>query len=155
MEFPSDSVQGAEMNIYQTRPLTRWRTIRNVEWRLECKLVDLWVGAFWTQHEMWICLLPCLPLHLKRIRGKCEHKGCKAHGEPVYYDELSYSNEPSLYLCADHLETYCFCRNCGGFYGAQEGGNFLYPGLCDSCGLYREDDSSRYYVNPWDEDEEE
>lgn len=51
--------------------------------RLEFKLNDLWVGAYWQWHEapadmtscfpvlsrprrvldVWVCLLPCLPLH--------------------------------------------------------------------------------------------
>ncbi len=49
--------------------------------KLEFKLQDLWIGAFWkkdlfTEHycsigyirryyvDLWICLLPCLPIHL-------------------------------------------------------------------------------------------
>lgn len=35
---------------------------------LEFKLEDLWIGAFWRQDgnciDLWICLLPCLPLHV-------------------------------------------------------------------------------------------
>lgn len=34
------------------------------EWKLE----DMWVGAFWrqigTSYDLWICLVPCLPLHI-------------------------------------------------------------------------------------------
>lgn len=44
--------------------------------RLEVKLEDLWVGAYWhtdpplwrgsatVRRHIWICLLPCLPLHI-------------------------------------------------------------------------------------------
>lgn len=42
--------------------------------RLEFKLADMWVGLFWRrgwpmdgnglQVDMWICLIPCLPIHV-------------------------------------------------------------------------------------------
>jgi hypothetical protein len=37
--------------------------------RLEFKREDMWIGVFWrradgTRH-IWICLLPCLPLHIE------------------------------------------------------------------------------------------
>lgn len=45
--------------------------------RFEWKLPDLWIGAFWkttyanlnsgliaTQTDVWICVLPCVPLHI-------------------------------------------------------------------------------------------
>lgn len=45
---------------------------------LEFKLQDFWVGAFWktsytewsnTVHfDLWLCLLPCFPLHWKRVK---------------------------------------------------------------------------------------
>lgn len=39
-----------------------------VRCRLEWKLEDLWVGVFWRKvgvtTDVWICLLPCIPLHL-------------------------------------------------------------------------------------------
>jgi hypothetical protein len=35
--------------------------------RLEWKPQDLWVGAFWRRCgnciDLWVCLLPCLPIH--------------------------------------------------------------------------------------------
>lgn len=35
----------------------------------EFKLADLWVGLFYakgpTGLNMWVCLLPCLPIHVK------------------------------------------------------------------------------------------
>lgn len=46
------------------------RRLRLVDWRidLEFKPQDLWIGVFWktTGHclDAWICLLPCVPLHL-------------------------------------------------------------------------------------------
>jgi hypothetical protein len=40
----------------------RWR------WRLEWKPQDLWVGAYWKsgwdRFDLWICLVPCLPIHI-------------------------------------------------------------------------------------------
>lgn len=42
--------------------------------RLEFKLADCWIGVFWRRErpgrdlvyhwDVWICLIPCLPLHL-------------------------------------------------------------------------------------------
>lgn len=36
--------------------------------RLEYKLQDMWIGLFWRRHgsggDVWICLLPCLPIHI-------------------------------------------------------------------------------------------
>ena len=36
--------------------------------RLEFKLEDMWVGAFWKNggidFDLWVCLLPCLPIHV-------------------------------------------------------------------------------------------
>lgn len=36
--------------------------------QFEWKLADLWIGAFWKRTgsciDLWICLLPCLPLHV-------------------------------------------------------------------------------------------
>jgi hypothetical protein len=41
--------------------------------RLEVKLNDLWIGAFWRTEptdayhqyrtDLWVCIVPCLPLH--------------------------------------------------------------------------------------------
>jgi hypothetical protein len=46
-------------------------TVR-VEWRPQ----DLWIGAFWKREEhggfilrtfdLWVCLVPCLPIHFSR-----------------------------------------------------------------------------------------
>lgn len=39
-------------------------------WRVEWKPEDLWVGVFWRRTgnrlDVWVCLLPCLPIHLWR-----------------------------------------------------------------------------------------
>ena len=59
--------------------------------RIEFKLQDLWIGAFWktelaTEFEdaerygyhrtdLWICILPTLPIHLTWFRTKI--KSCK------------------------------------------------------------------------------
>lgn len=35
---------------------------------IEWKLQDLWVGVYWKRignaWDIWVCLLPCLPLHV-------------------------------------------------------------------------------------------
>ena len=48
--------------------------VRRFSISLEFKLEDLWIGVFfkkekspfddWTGTYVWICLLPCLPIHL-------------------------------------------------------------------------------------------
>lgn len=49
---------------------------------LEWKAADLWIGAFWDRRgpllNLWICLLPCLPVHvqiLRRASGSAEGEG--------------------------------------------------------------------------------
>lgn len=36
--------------------------------KLEWKIQDFWVGVYWHHScfdtDIWICLLPCLPLHI-------------------------------------------------------------------------------------------
>lgn len=36
--------------------------------RFEFKIEDMWLGLFWRvtdkKIDVWICLLPCLPLHI-------------------------------------------------------------------------------------------
>lgn len=45
-----------------------------IKWsaRFEWKLNDFWVGAFWRRwgrhrFDLWICLIPCIPLHISRL----------------------------------------------------------------------------------------
>jgi hypothetical protein len=36
--------------------------------RFEWKLADMWIGVFWKRSDVlhvWICLLPCVPLHIE------------------------------------------------------------------------------------------
>ena len=43
---------------------------QHVDWHvcLEFKIHDLWVGAFWKQDgrciDVWLCLVPTLPIHI-------------------------------------------------------------------------------------------
>jgi hypothetical protein len=59
-------------NLYRTgvRPHGKWEFVLSLEW----KLADLWVGAFWKRVgnsiDVWVCLLPCLPIHLSAWRSK-------------------------------------------------------------------------------------
>ncbi len=38
--------------------------------QLELKIEDCWVGVFWKPRkhwkDMWICIVPCIPIHLTR-----------------------------------------------------------------------------------------
>jgi hypothetical protein len=56
-----------------TKILCMTKTGRPWQLRLESKLADLWVGAFWSSTpaspdtarlDFYLCLVPCLPLHL-------------------------------------------------------------------------------------------
>lgn len=44
-----------------------------VGWRacFEWKLEDFWIGVFWKNQEdvldVWVCLLPCVPLHVRLV----------------------------------------------------------------------------------------
>lgn len=39
---------------------------------LELKIEDAWIGAFWRRDlvstQVWVCLLPCLPVHVTVYR---------------------------------------------------------------------------------------
>ena len=54
--------------------------------KLEVKWADMWIGAFWQKgeydylpqiqaYDLWICLVPCLPLHFHLTRRE-------SHEEP-------------------------------------------------------------------------
>lgn len=55
----------------------RWAALPDVptktSTRLEFKLQDLWVGAYWdtsaTGWDLWVCLLPCLPIHVTHTKA--------------------------------------------------------------------------------------
>ena len=32
---------------------------------LEYKKEDLWIGAFWRKSNLWICIIPMLPIHFE------------------------------------------------------------------------------------------
>lgn len=41
--------------------------------RWERKVADCWIGVFWKREarrlDIWICLVPCFPLHITRLSG--------------------------------------------------------------------------------------
>lgn len=50
-------------------------------WRFEYKIQDMWIGAYWdsvrddrgiSSFDLWICFLPCVPLHVAWERRKDE-----------------------------------------------------------------------------------
>lgn len=49
-------------------PRTPWRLAVS----LEVKAADLWIGAYYRREpngwSVWVCLLPCLPIHLSAWR---------------------------------------------------------------------------------------
>jgi hypothetical protein len=56
---------------------TRWRRIGRLRFRFEFKPADCWIGLYtaiqpWRYsetREVWVCVLPMLPLHLRwRVR---------------------------------------------------------------------------------------
>lgn len=58
-------LQGRRPPRHPEAPMT-WRA------RFEWKVEDAWIGAYWRRSEdafdLWICLLPCVPLHITRRR---------------------------------------------------------------------------------------
>lgn len=51
-----------------TYPLTKWRLwFSRVNWRLEFKAADCWIGVYWADEvlwrDVWICIIPMLPIH--------------------------------------------------------------------------------------------
>lgn len=73
--------------------LTRDRWIgRRFKWHVEWKKPDLWIGVFWRNHhgeaygirhvyarEVWVCLLPCLPLCITTYGHDARPKGATSH----------------------------------------------------------------------------
>jgi hypothetical protein len=47
----------------------RWKLMHC---RFEFKAADCWVGLFWRwkilRLDLWLCLFPCLPLHVTLVR---------------------------------------------------------------------------------------
>lgn len=81
---------------WRARILSRDRWIgRRLKWHLEWKLPDFWIGAFWRNHhdeaygirfvyarEIWVCLLPCLPLCITTFGHDAKPGGSRA---PLHY----------------------------------------------------------------------
>ncbi len=52
-----------------TKKLFQLGPVKNAWLSLEFKPQDLWIGAYWHRPakgllHVWVCLLPCLPVHL-------------------------------------------------------------------------------------------
>lgn len=66
------------------RQFFTWNWSACFEWKVQ----DAWLGVFWKRGELnsdvWICLLPCLPLHIKLRRCKCPR--CDAVVKRTYTD---------------------------------------------------------------------
>ena len=54
-----------------TKVLTRWRLIPGTcrQWRIEYKRADEWLGRYVDGSDTWICIIPCFPIHLQRIKN--------------------------------------------------------------------------------------
>ncbi len=52
----------------QPPPKWCWRGEAMTGWRLrlEFKPQDCWIGVFWKRDNVWICLVPMLPIHVFR-----------------------------------------------------------------------------------------
>ena len=56
------------------------RLVRRWWITLEWKLEDMWIGIFWRRYgvsylfgkgiDVWVCLVPCCPLHIRTWRGE-------------------------------------------------------------------------------------
>lgn len=53
-----------------------------VQWRLEFKPQDFWIGVFWkdtrvwkytNRRDIWLCLVPMVPLHFVWLRPRAGH----------------------------------------------------------------------------------
>lgn len=60
------------MRTYATRWFPRHRTGRpppRVRVRMELKVTDFWIGCYpaWSilEIDIWICLIPCFPIHVQ------------------------------------------------------------------------------------------
>jgi hypothetical protein len=51
------------IDVMRTRELAMVRLGR-FRVTLEWKLADLWIGVFFTRGDVWVCILPCLPIHI-------------------------------------------------------------------------------------------
>jgi hypothetical protein len=69
--------------------------MKRIRAKFECKLEDCWVGVFWRQSNgvlhLWICLLPCLPLHVQvgRREGYVAHSPHRRLAEAATDEELA------------------------------------------------------------------
>lgn len=63
-ERGTTKIIGGSPNIYAAAQPGDWLL------NLEFKLADCWVGVFWQRKadelHIWICLIPCFPIHLIR-----------------------------------------------------------------------------------------
>jgi hypothetical protein len=63
-----------------TRTFRRWQLPRLIV-RLEFKVADCWIGAYWHRMDadpapilhIWLCAVPMLPLHLEILPRGLEH----------------------------------------------------------------------------------
>lgn len=60
----------------------------NLKIKLEWKVQDLWLGAYWKRNrlctEIWVCLIPCVPIHITLWRVVCPR--CDAIVKRIYTD---------------------------------------------------------------------
>ena len=62
--------------------LKKLKGMEVISWdlQLEFKIEDLWIGAYWRQtnkkFDLWICLLPCIPIHLtvEKVNPRSEER---------------------------------------------------------------------------------
>jgi hypothetical protein len=54
--------------LFGTGEITNRLVCDQVHVALEWKIQDLWVGLYWRRHgheiDVWICVVPCLPIHI-------------------------------------------------------------------------------------------
>lgn len=52
--------------------------------KLEFKKQDAWIGAYWDKDDIWICLIPCFPIHISKryLPNTCDDCGFWHPNEP-------------------------------------------------------------------------
>lgn len=91
----------------------------NIRARLEWKLEDFWVGAFWRKSpqsplvDIWICLLPCVPLHITLYKVRCPNCG-------AWVKKLGKASDGNEFCCIHCCFNPGGCRCKHGEYGVAE-----------------------------------
>jgi len=91
----------------------------NIRARFEFKLEDFWFGVFWKRNgynptiDIWVCLLPCLPLHITLSKEQCPSCG-------AWVKKLGTASDGSKFCCVHCCFNPLGCRCRFGHIGVAE-----------------------------------